>query len=366
MVTRLTDELEETEETAALGVSSRLLQLDFAWRVGMERDRARRLVREAEEIATRTGDSKSLAMLRMLQFGRPGLEQTTGEWVAGVEEAHRLARESGEEYLEVAIRAAGSYAYLGAGDFAGFERAADEVIEMAGDDLGAGAGIIVGCPVAWAYTAKAIVARERRDFEESERLLDRGVRIAEEQGDPETVTWGLNTRALLLAWQGEAEAGVAVGRESVQQTEKLGDVFSRSLALGNLAAAQVHAGDHRGALESIEEAERLYREAMDTGGELEAWRGGVHAEALTGAGRPEEGIEKAAWAVGVARERELRWSLPLCLLALARGRAAAGRDGVEEALDEAEEAARAIGAEGELMLIERGRAEVLRTQRTAG
>ena len=365
-VTRLTDELDETPETAALGVSSRLLQLDFAWRVGMERERAGRLVREAEEIATRTGDSKSLAMLRMLQYGRPGLRQTTGEWIAGVEEALRLARESGDEYLVVAIRSAGSYAYLGAGDFDGFDRAADDVIEMAGEDHGAGAGLIVGCPVAWAYTAKSIAAREHCEFEEAERLLDRGMRIAEEQGDLETVTWGLNMRALLLAWQGEAEAGVAAGRESVEQTEKLGDVFSRSLALGNLAAAQVHADDYEGALEAIEEAERLYREAMDTGGELEAWRGGVHAEALTGAGRPEEGIEKAAWAVGVARERELRWSLPLCLLALARGRAAAGHDGVEEALDEAEKAAREIGADGELMLIERGRAEVLGPQKAQG
>lgn len=365
-VTRLTDDLEESEETVALGLSSRLLQLDFAWRIGMERERALRLEREAEEIATRIGDLKSLAMLRMMQFGRPGLEQTTGEWLAGVKEAQRLADESGDHHLRVAIKAAGAYAHLGAGEFEAFDRAADEVIELADGDLSAGAGIIVGCPVAWAFTAKAIVAREHCEFEESERLLDRGLRMAEELGDPETVTWGLNTRALLLAWEGDPEGGVAVGRESVEQTEKLGDVFSRSLALGNLAAAQVHAGHHGEALESIEEADRLYREAMHTGGELEAWRGGVHAEALNGVGRAEEGIEKAAWAVDIARRGEFRWALPLCLLALARGRAAAGVSGVEEALEEAEEAARSVGAAGELMLVERGRADLLGAERASG
>jgi class 3 adenylate cyclase len=365
-VTRLTDGLEETEETAALGVSSRLLQLDFAWRIGMDRERARRLESEAEEIATRIGDLKSLAMLRMLQFGRPGLEQKASEWIAGVEEAQRLADESGDRYLRVAIKAAGAYAYLGAGDFASFDRAADEVIELAGDDDRAGAGIVIGCPVAWAFTAKGIVARERREFEACERWLDRGLRIAEEQGDPETISWNLNTKALLLALRGEAEAGVAVGRENVEQTDKLGDVFSRSLALGNLASAQVAAGDHRGALRSIEEAERLYRETMDRGGELEAWRGGVHAEALAGLGRGEDAVEKASWAVAVAREREFGWALPLCLTALARGRAVAGREGVAEALDEAEEAARSTGGLVQLTTIEEARESLLGAPRAAG
>ncbi len=364
-VTRLTDGLEETEETAALGVTSRLLQLDFAWRLGMDREEVARIEREAEEIATRIGDLRTLTMLRLLQFGRPGLEQTTAEWIAGVEEAQRLADASGDDYLRVAIRAAGAYAYLQAGDFEGFDRAADDVLEMAGDDIGAGAGIIVGCPVAWALNAKAMVAREHGRYEECERFLDRSQRIAEEQGDPETVSWALDTKAVLLGIRGEPEAGVAIGRENVEQTDKLGDVFSRSLALGNLASAQIIAGDHEGALESIEKAERLYREAMDRGGELEAWRGGVHAQALAGVGRGEEAIERAEWSVRVARERGLRWSLPLSLVGLAAGRAAAGRDGVEEALAEAEEAARSIGTVSELTAVGNAREALLGTPRAA-
>jgi class 3 adenylate cyclase/tetratricopeptide (TPR) repeat protein len=343
-VTRLVAELEQSEEADALAVSSRLLQLDYAWRLGMEREEMARLEAEAGEIATRTGDLRSLALLQMLRSARPGLEQTTAEWIDGVIEANRLADESGDHPMRVAIRAAGAYAYLCAADFAGLDQMADEVIDLAGDDHAAGTGIIIGSPVAWAFGAKAIVRREREEFEECERLIDRGLQIADEQGDPETASWNRGSKAMLLALRGDPSAGVAVGRRNCELTERLGDVFSLSLALGNLGTAQLAAEDYAGALDSFEEAERLHREAMDGGDEQEGWRAAVRAEALTGVGRPEEAIELAGWAAEVARKRELLWSLPLALLALGRARAAAGVDGAREALDEAAAVATSTGA----------------------
>jgi adenylate cyclase len=334
-VMRLVDGLEENEETTALAVASRLQQLDYAWRLGMEHERMARLEAEAEEIATRIGDLRSLALLRMLLSGRPGLEQTTADWIAGVTEASRLADESGDLHLRVAIRAAGAYAHLCAADFDRLDRTADEVLELAAGDPTIGAGIIIGCPVAWAMGAKALVRRERGELDECERLLEESLRLAKEHGDPETSSWNRGTKATLLTMRGEPEAGVAVGRRNCELTDRLGDVFSRSLALGNLGVAQLAAEDHEGALESFEEAERLHREAMEGGDEQEPWRAAVRAEALTGVGRPSEAMELAARAVEVARERELLWSLPLALRALGRARAAAGEPGAREALDEA-------------------------------
>jgi class 3 adenylate cyclase/tetratricopeptide (TPR) repeat protein len=341
----LAGQMEESEETDALAITSRLLQLDFAWRLGMEREEAARLEAEAEKIATRSGDLRSLALLRMLLSGRPGLEQPTGEWIEGVAEANRLADESGDDYLRVAIRAAGAYSYLCAAEFEQLNRTADEVLELAGDDHGAGAGIIIGCPYAWALGAKAIVCRERGDLERCEQLVEQGLRIAEEQGDPETASWSRGSKAMLLAMQGKPEAGIAVGRRNCELTERLGDVFSRSLALGNLGTAQLAAEDYDGALRSFEEAERLHREAAGGGDEQEAWRGAIRAEALTGLGRAQEAIEIASWAAQTARKRELNWSLPLALLALGRARAASGVEGAREALDEAAAVATRTGAQ---------------------
>jgi class 3 adenylate cyclase/tetratricopeptide (TPR) repeat protein len=362
-VTRLADGLEESEEASTLAVASRLQQLDYAWRLGMERERMARLETEAEEIATRIGDLHSLALLRMLLSGRPGLEQTTAEWIAGVDEANRLADESGDLHLRVAIRAAGAYAHLCAADFETFDRTADEVLELADRDPAVGAGIIIGCPVAWALDSKALVRRERGELEECERLLDESLELAKEQGDLETASWNRGTKAMVLAMRGEAEAGVAVGRRNCELTDRLGDVFSRGIALGNLGVAQLAAEDYEGALESFEEAEGLYREAKYSGDEQEAWRGAVRAEALTGVGRAGEAIELATWAVEVARARELRWSLPLALLALGHGRITEGDpDGAREALDEAAAIAKKTGAVSTLSAIEEGR-EALATSR---
>jgi tetratricopeptide (TPR) repeat protein len=317
-----------------------------------------RLEAEAEEIATRIGDLRSLALLRMLLSGRPGLEQTTADWIAGVTEATRLADESGDLHLRVAIRAAGAYAHLCVADFERLDRTADEVLEIADGDPAIGAGIIIGCPVAWAVGAKALVRRERGELDECERLLEESLQLAKERGDTETASWNRGTKAMLLTMRGEPEAGVAVGRRNCELTDRLGDVFSRSLALGNLGAAQLAAEDYEGALESFEEAERLHREAMDSGDEQEAWRGAVRAEALAGVGRTKEAIELAAWAAGVARERELLWSLPLALLALGRARIAAGAPGAREALDEAAAITEETGAITTLSSIEAAREEI--------
>jgi class 3 adenylate cyclase len=343
-VMELAEGLEEGEETTALALESRLLQLDFAWRLGMDSEVEERLVAEAEGIATGTGDLRSLTLLRMATSVRPGKPHEASTWLAAVEEANRLSDESGDLDLRVAIRAAGSYAYLCSGDFDGFERTLQELIELCGEDRRAGAGIVIGNPLAWATMATGLARRERGRLDEADELFGRALQIATEEGDPEIASWTRSNQALMLAMRGEAEAGVGLARRNCELTERLGDVFSRSLALANLGGTQLAAGDPAAALESLEEAERVFRGAIDGGDEMETWRAGLRAEALTGVGRAEEAIALAEWASGVARERGMLWSLPLTLQALALALAAAGREGAEEAIEEAAVVAERSGA----------------------
>jgi class 3 adenylate cyclase/tetratricopeptide (TPR) repeat protein len=351
-VMELVANLEETKETAALAVTSRLLQLQFAWRLGMDADEERRLVEEAEEIATRTGDLRSLSMLRLATAARPGKRHEAERWLAAVEETNRLADESGDLHLRVAMRSACAYAFLCVGDFEGFERELDKVLELADGDRGVGAGIVIGSPIAWATMGKGLVRREHGQNEEAEELFEAALRIADEDGDPETASWTRSNRALMLATNGDVDGGIAMARRNCELTERLGDVFSRSLAIANLGAAQLVGEDYAGALKSLESAERIYLHAMDNGGEMETWRAAARARALTGVGRNEEALELAAWAAESARERGLLWSLPLALLALGHARAAAGLDGVGEALDEATAVAEETGAKTMLDSIE--------------
>jgi adenylate cyclase len=351
-VTELSDRLEESEEATAMAVMSRLLQLDYAWRVGMDEDEEARLMAEAEEMATRSGDLRSLALLRAATTTRPGMPHHAETWLQEVAETNQLADESGDLNLRVAIRAAGSYAHLCAGDFAGFDRALDEVLELAGGDREAGAKIIIASPFAWATMAKGLVMRERGELEEAEVQFNAALQIAIEDGDPEIASWTRSNQALMLAMRGEFDAAIALARRNCELTERLGDVFSRSLALANLAGTQIAGGDYAGALDSMEEAERVYRAAVSGGDEMEAWRAALRAQALIGVGRAAEGLELAEWAAGVARERGMLWSLPLDLQAIAIARSALAIEGADSALDEAERVARDTGATISLESIE--------------
>ncbi len=351
-VMELTEELEEGDESTAMAVMSRLLQLDYAWRLGMDKEEEARLVAEAEAIATATGDLRSLALLRTATSTRPGMPHHADAWLAAVAEANRLADEAGDLHLRVAIRAAGSYAHLCAGDFDGFERALDEVLELAGEDRRAGAGIVIGSPVAWATMATGLVMRERGRLDEAEAQFKMALRIATEEGDPEIASWTRSNQSLMLAMRGDLDAAVASARRNCELTERLGDVFSRSLALSNLGGAQLAAGEYAGALDTLEEAERVYRAAVSDGDEMEAWRAGLRSEALSGVGRAEEGLELAEWAAGIARERGMLWSLPLALQATAIARAACDVGGVDAALDEAAEVAKSTGATISLEAVE--------------
>ncbi len=348
----LTEALEESEETLAMAVMSRLQQLDFAWRLGMDDEEEARLTAEAEEIARRTDDLHSLAMLRVARDIRPGMPHVASDWLRAVAETVEIADRSGDRHLRIAIRAASSYAYLCAGAFDDFDRALEEILDLADGDRQAGARIIIGSPVAWATMAKGLFLRERGRLDEAEAQFNAALQIATEEGDPEIASWTRSNQALMLSMRGEFDAAIALARRNCELTERLGDVFSRSLALSNLGGSQIAAGDYAGALDSLEEAERVYRAAVSDGDEMETWRAGLRAQALIGVGRAEEGLELAEWATEVAREREMHWSLPLALQTIAIGRAATGRDGVEAALDEAAEITERTGATISLQAVE--------------
>ncbi len=179
-VSELAGALPEDEETLSLGAFSRVFQLDHAWRVGMEKERVDALVEEAREIATRTGDLRSLTMLRMLESARPGLVAHADDWVAGAAESIALADESGDDALRMAMRPTAAYASLIAGDSDRAEQLIDEAFEIADGDHGAGAGIVIACPYAWGLMAKGAIKRDRGEFEESEELLESALRIAGE------------------------------------------------------------------------------------------------------------------------------------------------------------------------------------------
>jgi adenylate cyclase len=355
-VTELADGLEPGEEATTLSLLSRILQLEYAWRLGMDPAEAEVLAAEATSLAERCGDLRSLALLKLLTSARPGVAGHTAEWVAGAEEAIALADRSGDQNLRVAIRSAGLYAHMVAGDLDRLEAAAEEMLGLIGDDLELGAGMVIGCPRAWGLMATSVCRRERGLPDEAEALLDDALRISALKDDLETESWSLGSKSAVLADRGETEAALAIALRSCELTERLGDVFSRGIALTSRAYVHLEAGEFGAGLEAVEQAESGYREARGAGSETEGWRATLRARALLGLERPEDALAVIEPASAEGRRRGLNWQLPPTLLTLAQARAALGMPGVAEALDEANAIATARGQTMSLGRIEAERA----------
>jgi tetratricopeptide (TPR) repeat protein len=328
----------------------------------MDPERVEALVEEAREIATRTDDLRSLTLLRFLESARPGLDQHASEWTGAVDEAIAIADESGDDALRAATRTAGSYAYIVAGDYDHCEQLLHEALEIMGDDQSMGNGIVLGCPYAWAIMGKGIILRDRSEYDAGERLFETALRIAAEQGDPETESWTRGNLAVLLAVRGDLDPALGLALRNYELTERLGDVFSRVWALVNLGIVRLARGEAEDALDALERGDRLYRDAMGKGGEAEPWREALIAEALVGVGRGPEALERAERAANIARERGILWTLPRALRALDQARVAAGAPDWAEPLDEAEKLARAHARSMELEGIEKVRNSVSTAQ----
>jgi class 3 adenylate cyclase/tetratricopeptide (TPR) repeat protein len=281
-VTELADQLGEDEEAVQLGLFSRMLQLEYAWRLGIEQEVFDGLVAEATEIATRREDLNSLTLLKLLTTARPGAAESSQRWLEAVAEARALADRSGEPGLAIAVRAAGAYAQMCSGNLDEVEATAAEILELTGEDPDVGAGVVIASPRAWAQVARAMAQRERGEEAEAGRLLEAALAETSAREDLETESWALATRAQLLADRGDTEGALAVAFRNRELTERLGDVFSRTVALTSLAYVEVEGGEFEAALADVERADRDYLEAMGTRGEMEAWRGTIRARALRG------------------------------------------------------------------------------------
>ena len=80
----LVDRLDESDETASLAVSSASYSCSTPGASGMGQNGEPRLVSEAEEIAPRTGDLHSLALLRLATAARPGMPHIAQTWLAAI------------------------------------------------------------------------------------------------------------------------------------------------------------------------------------------------------------------------------------------------------------------------------------------
>jgi adenylate cyclase len=299
----LTDELDESEETVALGITARIFSLQYGYRLGISHEEARQIFSEAERMATTAGDNHSRAFIQ-ISYGAIKV-MGDGEFRDSLRlgrQAVALAEESGDPALYMI--AAGSLAYwvFSAGSFREAAELHGRALELAGGDLTIAADTYVGCPYAYALMFRGAYLLWLGELEQGRELIERGIKLAREQGDLEVVGWGHLCRTAFAWLSGETDTAVADARQALEIAERIGDSFSRASAWANLGVAQQLAGEWQPAIEAIERSQTISRERR-TAAEIEAWRLIRLGESHLALGDPERAGACIEAGLGLARER---------------------------------------------------------------
>ena len=193
--------------------------------------------RRGEEIATRTGDLHSLALLKLATAARPGAAAPRRDLDRRRRRGDRASPTSpATSHLRVAIRAPAPTPTSASATSTASKR-------IARRDARAGRRRPLGRrrdrdrqPARLGADGQGDGAARERDRVRGGRGALRGaLEAAAEARRPETASWIRSNQAILVHPQDDAEAALAIARRNCELTERLGDVFSRSLALTNLA-----------------------------------------------------------------------------------------------------------------------------------
>jgi adenylate cyclase len=327
----LAGSLPESPETIALGLTARIFRLQFNWRLGVSHDEAETIFRDAERLAAKAGDIRSRALLLGVYSTFAGVSD--GDGAAQLDLARRavaLAEESGEAELYVAV-APVAYAQYCAGRVPEGVAILDRGIEMSGGDATMAAGLVVGCPLAFLHIFRAGLIASIGRLDEARAEIERGMKIAREHGDIETVGWGHMWGAWVSYLTGDADRTLSHAEQSVEIAERLGDSFSRTWAWTWLGAAKRMQSDWEGSIEALERAMAMSAERR-TAVEGTDWRLAMLAEATAGAGDEGGARELATEAVRSAREHGRPLFEALALLSLARISVEEAEESLEGAL----------------------------------
>ena len=323
----LADELDGGEETAALAVSSRLLQLDFAWRLGMDPGTRKRLVAEAGRWPSGPATCGRWRCCGCSIGARPGWSWSAKS--GSRPPTRRRGSPTNRATCTCAWRSAraSAYALCTPATSTASSSWLDEVIELGGDDPAVGAGIVIGSPVAWAHMGKATVRRERGEFEEAERLLEKAMRLSDgTQGPGDRRAGSAATQAHAARGPGRPRAAVALSRAQLRA-----DRAARRRLLTQprprqprLTAWSAERRPRGGAERDRGSREALPRRDGDgrRDGEPGAGAYGRKRCSASAGSRRRSAVARRTNEEG--RRLGRRWSLPLALLAQARAEAANG------------------------------------------
>jgi class 3 adenylate cyclase/tetratricopeptide (TPR) repeat protein len=346
-VRQLTEEAEASPEVRLLGAYARIAILALAWRAGMSNEETAAVYAEGERVLAGEGQDGDCAERVLLDAAYAADEYLAGrerEALERVRPACRMAVRIGDPGLVLNANGYAAMASWPMGAFRDSVDFADEAISLAGDQLTAGAGLVLINPYAhclWARAASegclGMLDRAWGDF-------DRSLELAREFGDWECEVYAHITRALLRSEVGEEDAGLADAERGVESAERLGNNLALVFAYWVASRLRSECGDFAGGERAAERALEIVRGR----GAGVAWTPHCLSSlsvALSGLGQRAEACAAAEEAIEIAARHSMKHIHAFAQLALARALFAADRPFRARAAEQALKRGLAISAE---------------------
>ncbi|HXJ35767.1 MAG TPA: adenylate/guanylate cyclase domain-containing protein, partial [Candidatus Eisenbacteria bacterium] len=334
-VRRLLATVPVSPEALALGVMARDAMLLHGLFCGMTDDEAHTLFTEGMALAEDLQEPSSRIRLLTRLGSRKSLTGIPEEALAPLEEARRLAAETGDPFLEFLTRFSLSGAAMNLGHLEDAIVHLDHCMVACGGDPEYGAGITGFSVLAYLLAVRGFALANQGHWMEALRSAERATEIARQRRDLEMLMIGGTAGLVACEMMGDAPGALAHGTESMRAAEA-GAEGLRQSALWALGRAHLMQGEWRGAIDMLAASLAQTRTAR-TGLAQEGMILAFLADAHRGAGDLGRAREMADEAVAVARRRRTRIFEIVALLARARVLLAADgpSPGVERDLDDA-------------------------------
>jgi len=309
--------LEGDAEARRLAVLAAGAILGLAWRAGMSHEQTAAIHAEGRRLRDADAPSFEGVLLDVAYGGNLGLGERVEEGKELMRRASTAAEAVGDPGL---ILNANCYAALGAwveGDSRECVALTDRALERAGEDAGAGAGLVTGNPYAHCLWIRAAGRMMLGDLDLAERDCERSVEVARAFSDPVCELSAVCARGLLGLHSLEPGAFVEDVEGAARDADRIGDAQVRVAVRCSLAYLQAESGRFERALATA-------ADALEISGDLKAgliWRPEILAaiaRAQLGRGEHATAREKAEEAVAFAETHGLLRSLVVARITLVR------------------------------------------------
>jgi len=355
------EDLPESPETLEIGGAACVALLNLGWRLGTSADDATALFVEGSALAKKAGSVRTLALLHVAYGSVRGAAGSVESGHRLTVEAARMAADTDDAALKLAMRARLALAHFHVGRLADALGIIEAGLVESRDDVRLGTELLGYSPFTTLVRLHGQVLGEIARLDEAAGEVERAMALARAHDEVEGLAWSHMNAVRVALYRGDGDGAIAHARHMVEIAEQLDTPYIRTQAYMVLGQAHVLREEWNDGAGCLEEGLGIAREQR-TGLQLEPLFLASLAEAKRGQGHHLAARTLADEGLAAAREHGTRLWEVLAQLTVARVALGVADPGFQatavRALEQATALAAEIGARSQEPFLEAERARL--------